>query len=144
KQRDIGIDIANDGEFGKPMAANYDYGVWWNYAFARMEGFVPADSVPQSEHKKSSVAELSLTTMSNRRDWQKFSEFYQDPESSGTLAGSAARRPTRRPVCTAPLRYVGHAAIAADIANLEKAMAAAGVDEGFLTAVGPGSFARGE
>ena len=42
KQRDVGVDIPDDGEFGKPMAANYDYGVWWSYAFARMEGFVPA------------------------------------------------------------------------------------------------------
>ena len=71
KQRDLGIDIPNDGEFGKPMAANYDYGVWWNYAFARMEGFVPADSVPEGQHRKSSVADLALTTVSNRRDWQK-------------------------------------------------------------------------
>ena len=144
KQRDIGIDIANDGEFGKPMAANYDYGVWWNYAFARMEGFVPADSVPESEHKKSSVAALALTRVSNRRDWQKFSEFYQDPESTGTLIGSAARPRTRRPVCTGPVKYAGHAAIQTDIANLRKAMATAGVDEAFLTSVGPGSFARGE
>ena len=35
KQRDVGVDIPDDGEFGKPMASNYDYGVWWNYAFAR-------------------------------------------------------------------------------------------------------------
>src|SRR5882724_1017235 len=88
KQREIGIDVPDDGEFGKAMAANYDYGVWWNYAFARMEGFVPAESVPESKHKKSSVAELALTTISNRRDWQKFSEFYRDPESSGALLGS--------------------------------------------------------
>ncbi len=144
KQRDVGVDIPNDGEFGKPMAKSYDYGVWWNYAFARMEGFVPADSVPESQHKKSSVAEVALTTITNRRDWQKFSEFYLDPESSGTLAGSAARRPTRRPVCTSAVRYTGQAAIQNDIANLKKAMAAAGVDEGFMTAVAPGSFARGE
>ncbi len=144
KQNELGIDIPDDGEFGKPMASNYDYGVWWNYAFARMEGFVPAESVPESRHKKSSVADLALTTISNRRDWQKFSEFYRDPESSGTLVGSAARRPTRRPVCTAPIKYAGHAAIEADIANLKKAMAAAGVDEGFMCSIGPGSFARGE
>jgi 5-methyltetrahydropteroyltriglutamate--homocysteine methyltransferase len=144
KQRELGVDIPDDGEFGKPMAANYDYGVWWNYAFARMQGFVPAESVPESRHKKSSVAELALTTIGNRRDWQKFSEFYQDPESSGTLLGSAARRPTRRPVCTAPIKYVGQAAIAADIANLKQAMAAAGVEEGFMCSIGPGSFARGE
>jgi 5-methyltetrahydropteroyltriglutamate--homocysteine methyltransferase len=144
KQHATGVDIANDGEFGKPMAANYDYGVWWNYAFARLEGFVPADSVAQSQHKKSSVADVTLTTMANRRDWQKFNEFYQDPESTGTLVGSAARRPTRRPVCTAPVKYIGQAAIAADIANLKKAMVAAGVEQAFMTSVGPASFARGE
>ncbi|MGP0091187.1 MAG: cobalamin-independent methionine synthase II family protein [Xanthobacteraceae bacterium] len=144
KQRELGVDIPDDGEFGKPMAANYDYGVWWNYAFARMEGFVPAESVQESAHKKSSVAGLALTTMKNRRDWQIFGDFYQDPESSGTLVGSAARRPTRRPVCTAPIKYTGHAAIQADIANLQSAMAAAGVDEGFMCSIAPGSFARGE
>ncbi len=144
RQRAIGIDVPDDGEFGKPMAANYDYGAWWNYAFARMEGFVPADSVPESTHKRSNVAELALTTMSNRRDFRKFGEFYQDPESTGTLLGSAARRSGRRPVCTAPLKYAGHAAIAADIANLKKAMAAAGAEEGFMCSIGPGSFARSE
>src|SRR5580704_2616667 len=144
KQREIGVGIPDDGEFGKPMAANYDYGVWWNYAFARMQGFVPAEQVQESAHKKSSVADLSLTTMKNRRDWQIFGDFYQDPESSGSLIGSAARRPTRRPVCTAPIKYTGQAAIQADIANLRRAMAAAGVEEGFMCAIGPGSFARGE
>jgi 5-methyltetrahydropteroyltriglutamate--homocysteine methyltransferase len=144
KQLSLGIDVPDDGEFGKPMAANYDYGVWWNYAFARMDGFVPAESVPESQHKKSSVADLALTSVRNRRDWQKFSEFYQDPESSGTLVGSAPRRATRRPVCTKPITYVGHAAIEADIANMKKAMAAVGVEEGFICSVAPGSFARGE
>jgi 5-methyltetrahydropteroyltriglutamate--homocysteine methyltransferase len=143
KQRELGVDIPDDGEFGKPVAAKYDYGAWWNYAFARMAGFSPAEQMPESEHKKSSVAELALTTFANRRDWQKFGEFYHDPESTG-LVGSAARRPVRRPICTAPIKYVGHAAIAADIANLKKAMDAAGVEEGFMCSVGPGSFARGE
>lgn len=144
KQREVGVDIPNDGEFGKPMAANYDYGVWWNYAFARLDGFVPAESVAESAHKKSSVADVALTSIAQRRDWRKFSEFYQDPESSGSLLGSAARRPTRRPVCNAAIKYTGHATIQADIANLKKAMAAAGAEEGFMTSVGPGSFARGE
>jgi 5-methyltetrahydropteroyltriglutamate--homocysteine methyltransferase len=144
KQRDAGVDIVDDGEFGKPMAAHYDYGVWWNYAFARMAGFVSPDSVPESKQKRSSVAELELTTFANRRDWQKFSDFYQDPESTGTLVGSAARRRPRRPVCTGPIKYTGQAAIAADIDHLKKAMAAAGVEEGFMCSIGPGSFARSE
>src|SRR5262249_42431922 len=47
KQRELGIDIRDDGEFGKPVAANYDYGAWWNYAFARMAGFSPPEAVPE-------------------------------------------------------------------------------------------------
>jgi hypothetical protein len=77
--------------------------------------------------RKSSVADVALTSFANRRDWQKFSEFYLDPESSGSLMGSAARRPVGRPACTGPIKYTGHAALQADIANLKKAMTAAGV-----------------
>ena len=106
--------------------------------------FSRAQSAAESEHKKSSVADLALTSFANRRDWQKFGEFYNDPELIGTLLGSAARRRTRRPACTAPIKYIGQSAIAADIANLKHAMAAAGVEEGFICSVGPGSFARGE
>jgi len=142
KQRDVGIDIPNDGEFGKPMSAAYDYGAWWNYAFERLDGFAAPDTIPESEHKKSTVAELSLTSFARRRDWQKFNEFYQDPMSG--LAGSAPVRRTRRPVCVGQIRYKGHTQTQADIANLKRAMAAAGIEEGFMTSVAPASFARGE
>ena len=146
KQRDLGIDIPDDGEFGKPVAGSYDYGAWWNYAFARMSGFSP--KVPgmegQSKHTKSGVADLALASYANRRDWRKFSEFYQDPESSGSLMGSAARRPVGRPACTGAIKYTGHAALSADIANLKAAMAVSGVQEAFMCSIGPGSFARGE
>ena len=143
KQSELGIEIVDDGEFGKPMAQTYDYGVWWNYAYERIDGFVPAGTVPESEHKKSSVADVALVTMPNRRDWQKFDEFYLDPESTG-LTGSAARRNPRRPVCTGPISYKGHDSINRDIGNLKIAMSAAGVEEGFMCAVAPASFARGE
>src|SRR5580658_4275603 len=97
KQRELGVDIPDDGEFGKPVAGSYDYGAWWNYAFARMSGFSPAGSAAaaahETQHKKSTVADVALTSFANRRDWQKFGEFYLDPESSGSLMGSAARRP---------------------------------------------------
>jgi 5-methyltetrahydropteroyltriglutamate--homocysteine methyltransferase len=147
KQRQLGIDIPDDGEFGKPVAGSYDYGAWWNYAFARMSGFSPAGSpaaaAHETQHKKSSVADLPLTSFANRRDSQKFSEFYLDPESSGSLMGSAARRPVGRPACTGPIKYTGHAALHADLANLKKAIAAAGIEEAFMCSIGPGSFARG-
>ncbi len=143
-QRELGIDIPDDGEFGKPVAGSYDYGAWWNYAFARMSGFSPVSSGTQSKHHKSSVADLALTSFANRRDWQKFKEFYQDPESTGSLLGSAARRPVGRPACTGPIKYTGHAALQADIANLKTALAATGTEEGFMCSIGPGSFARGQ
>jgi len=146
KQRELGIDIPDDGEFGKPVAGSYDYGAWWNYAFARMSGF--SAKVPgmegQSKHTKSGVADLTLASFANRRDWQEFSEFYQDPESSGSLMGSAARRPVGRPACTGAIKYTGQAALSADIANLKAAMAVSGVQEAFMCSIGPGSFARGE
>jgi 5-methyltetrahydropteroyltriglutamate--homocysteine methyltransferase len=145
KQRELGIDIPDDGEFGKPVAGNYDYGAWWNYAFARMSGFSPAGSAEAAtheQHKKSNVADLALTSFANRRDWQTFAEFYQDPESSGSLLGSSARRPVGRPTCTGPIKYTGHAMLQADIANLKKGMAATGTEEGFMCSIGPGSFAR--
>jgi 5-methyltetrahydropteroyltriglutamate--homocysteine methyltransferase len=76
KQRELGIDIPDDGEFGKPVAGSYDYGALWNYAFARMSGFSRAGSpeaaAHETQHKKSSVADVALTSFANRRDWQKF------------------------------------------------------------------------
>jgi len=143
KQKDVGIDIPDDGEFGKPMAASIDYAPWWSYAFARLEGFSPAESIPDFKRQKSSVAEMVLGVNANRRDFEKFGEFYQDPDSSGTLQGSAARRVRRWPICTSAVKYIGQAALAADIANFKAAMAASGATEGFMCAVAPGSFARG-
>jgi 5-methyltetrahydropteroyltriglutamate--homocysteine methyltransferase len=94
----------------------------------------------ETQHKKSGVADLALTSFANRRDWQKFGV---DPESSGSLMGSAARRPVGRPACTGPITYTGHAALQADIDNLKKVLAATGAEEGFMCSIGPGSFARG-
>src|ERR1700738_1494674 len=109
KRRYLGIDIPDDGEFGKPVAGAYDYGAWWNYAFARMSGFAArtASAQDESKHKKSSVADVALTSFANRRDWQKFNEFYADPESTGSLMGSAARRPVGRPACPGAIKYTG-------------------------------------
>jgi 5-methyltetrahydropteroyltriglutamate--homocysteine methyltransferase len=142
KQNEVGIDIVNDGEFGKPMSAAYDYGAWWNYAFERLDGFAAPESIPETEHKKSAVADLSLTTFARRRDWQQFSDFYHDPTSG--LVGSAPARRQRRPVCVGPIRYKGHAQTKADINHLKAALGQAEIEEGFMTSVAPASFARGE
>ena len=46
------------------------------------------------------------------------------------------------PVCIAPLTYTGQAAIAADIAHFKAGLQAAGVTEGFMTLIAPGSASR--
>src|ERR1700685_4588985 len=51
KQREARVDIPDDGESGKPVGGSYDYGAWWNYAFARMSGFSPAGSPSAAAHE---------------------------------------------------------------------------------------------
>jgi 5-methyltetrahydropteroyltriglutamate--homocysteine methyltransferase len=43
---------------------------------------------------------------------------------------------------TGPLRYTGQAAVARDIANFKAALGKSKAEEGFITSVAPGSFAR--
>src|SRR5258707_13134845 len=115
KPRELGVDIPDDGEFGKPVGGSYDYGAWWNYAFARMSGFSPAGSpaaaAHETQHKKSTVADVALTSFANARDWQEFGGFYLDPESRRGLMDSAARRPERRPAGPRPTKYDGQSAL---------------------------------
>ena len=37
-QREVGIDVPGDGEFGKATGHRVNYGAWWNYAFNRLGG----------------------------------------------------------------------------------------------------------
>jgi 5-methyltetrahydropteroyltriglutamate--homocysteine methyltransferase len=78
-----------------------------------------------------------LTSFGDRRDRTQFAAAYNDPESGIT---TGPRPPA--PVCVGPITYTGQEAIAADIAHFKAAMASAGVDEGFMSAVAPGSASR--
>jgi 5-methyltetrahydropteroyltriglutamate--homocysteine methyltransferase len=82
--------------------------------------------------------EIVLTNAASRRDRVRFAAAYADPVS-GVFMGP---RPTTGPICVGPLTYTGQEAIKADIANFKAALAAAGVEEGFMTAVAPGSAYR--
>src|SRR5439155_17994329 len=35
QQKECGVDLPNDGEFGKSVTHRVHYGAWWSYAFAR-------------------------------------------------------------------------------------------------------------
>jgi 5-methyltetrahydropteroyltriglutamate--homocysteine methyltransferase len=138
-QRDLGIDIANDGEFGKSVTHRVHYGAWWSYAFQRWGGIEFGAPGPYGRTaRRSRPGEIVLTSQDDRRDRQLFAAVYRDPESGISMGP----RPSTGPVCVAPLTYSGHAALAADIAHLKAALSAAGVEEGFMTAVAPGSAYR--
>jgi 5-methyltetrahydropteroyltriglutamate--homocysteine methyltransferase len=137
-QRDIGIDIPGDGEFGKPMAQRVQYGSWWRYSWGRLGGLdftgpTEFDTTP----RRSRAGHVVLTSFGDRRDRTEFAAAYADPESGIT---TGPRAPA--PVCVAPITYTGHDAIKADIANFKAAMQAAGVEEGFMSSVAPGSASR--
>ncbi|HTV88347.1 MAG TPA: cobalamin-independent methionine synthase II family protein [Stellaceae bacterium] len=139
RQQEAGIDVPNDGEFGKAVTHRVHYGAWWNYAFDRWSGIEFGAPGPYGRTpRRSRPGEIVLTSQDDRRDRQLFAAAYRDPESGVSMGP----RPATGPVCVGPLRYTGHAALQADIANLKAALAATGVAEGFMTAVAPGSAYR--
>jgi 5-methyltetrahydropteroyltriglutamate--homocysteine methyltransferase len=138
-QKALGVDIPGDGEFGKSVGNRVNYGAWWNYAFQRLGGLeLGGPSLDHMTPRSGRPGEIVLTNAAHRRDRVRFAAAYADPVS-GVFMGP---RPSSGPVCVGPLTYTGHEAIKADIANFQSALAAAGVDEGFMTAVAPGSAYR--
>jgi 5-methyltetrahydropteroyltriglutamate--homocysteine methyltransferase len=138
RQHDLGIDIPGDGEFGKPMGQRVNYGSWWRYSWQRLGGLDPnGPALYDMAPRRSRPGEVVLTSFGDRRDRTQFAEAYADPESGIT---TGPRPPA--PVCVAPITYTGHEAINADIANFKQAMQAAGVEEGFMSSVAPGSASR--
>ena len=140
RQRNLGIDIPNDGEYGHAMASSVDYGAWWNYSFARLGGLEPTnvDRWADAEVHRSSPGNIVLTSFPDRRDRQKFNDAYNDP-SSGILAH---RKSVTQPKIAGPLTYTGHDLVKSDVTNLKKGLAGAGLSEGFVAALSPGSCAR--
>jgi 5-methyltetrahydropteroyltriglutamate--homocysteine methyltransferase len=139
QQKELGIDVPGDGEFGKAMGHKINYGAWWSYSFQRLGGLeLTEGSLWDVPPRRRKPGEVVLTSFGDRRDRERFRTAYTDPES-GVSTGP---RPTRFPVCTGPLTYTGHAAIAADIANFKAGLAASGMVEGFMTSVAPGSASR--
>ena len=138
-QKELGIDVPGDGEFGKSVGHRVNYGAWWNYVFQRLGGIeLGGPSLDHMTPRPAGPGEIVLTNAAQRRDRLRFAAAYADPVS-GVFMGP---RPTTGPVCVGPLTYTGHDAINADIANFKAALTAAGIAEGFMTAVAPGSAYR--
>jgi 5-methyltetrahydropteroyltriglutamate--homocysteine methyltransferase len=139
RQVAAGITVPGDGEYGKSMGSKVNYRAWWSYSFTRLGGLriedIDRDTLPVH---RSSPGNTILSTFADRRDRDRFKVAYSDPES-GITTGP---RLNTWPFAVEPVRYIGHAAIAADIANFKAALEANGVSEGFMTSIGPASCAR--
>jgi 5-methyltetrahydropteroyltriglutamate--homocysteine methyltransferase len=122
QQIEAGIDIVNDGEFGKPMSDEVDYGAWATYIYQRLSGFEMRD-LPTGFNAVNSI-------MGGSKDRVDFADFYQSPEA---YAGPGAR-PLRFPVNVGPIQYTGHRLVQRDIQNLRTALADQNVEDAFLTA----------
>jgi 5-methyltetrahydropteroyltriglutamate--homocysteine methyltransferase len=119
RQKEAGVDIVSDGEYGKTA---------WNYYVYERLGGIELRPAPPGEANFASVTE-------NPTDWARFHEFYaeyfaKEQEYAGP-GGTFAAVDT--------ITYKGQEAIGRDIANLKAAMAEADVQEGFLPVVAPAS-----
>jgi 5-methyltetrahydropteroyltriglutamate--homocysteine methyltransferase len=138
-QVSTGVDIPNDGEFGKPMRAAVDRGAWGNYIFNRVSGFVATPRKAVAPDTAAPGAPMRIVGV--RWEQREFAEFYAD---TGLGAPSTA---ASRPMCAGPIAYIGHEALHRDLANLKAAKENAGVEEAFVAAIAPGSlemFCRGQ
>jgi 5-methyltetrahydropteroyltriglutamate--homocysteine methyltransferase len=111
RQVKAGVDVVNDGEFGKSG--------WANYILDRLSGFKP------EPNKLYEAVWLG-------RDRVRFAEFMaaEFPRGAKGTAGHA---------CVGPIKYQGHAEVRRDLENLKAATAAAGARDVFFTAVAPAS-----
>ena len=145
RQRELGIDLPNDGEYGHAMGQKVDYGAWWSYIFGRLGGLGLLTDMTQIPVADPSST-IKIGTLMDRRDWKAFADAYFEPEV-GIMASIRSGEESMQdafklPVCDGPLTYTGHADVERDIANLKKAMEATGTDEAFMCSIGPASCSR--
>lgn len=124
RQADAGIDVVNDGEFGKPMSETVDYGAWATYVHGRLSGY---------ELREFSRERAVKHIMGNSRDRVSFADFYASGED-GTRP-NRERAQFRFPVNTGPIEYVGQAQVRRDIESFKTALEHVRVEDAFLTAV---------
>ena len=140
RQKEAGIAVPGDGEYGKSMGSAVNYRAWWSYSFDRLSGLkiedIDRDTLPTH---RSTPGNVVLSTFADRRDRIRFKTAYANPADSGITTGP---RPMNWPFAVAPVTYTGQKAIAADIANFKAALAANCYSEGFMTSIGPASCAR--
>src|SRR5882724_5494344 len=108
KQIELGIDVIDDGEFGKPSFVSY--------VNERLGGF----EVDKTAPRRSSWA--------GSREARSFPEFYAEANVSARID---------RRACKAPVTYRGMAQLQIDIDNLKAALNGAKPAEVFMPAISP-------
>jgi 5-methyltetrahydropteroyltriglutamate--homocysteine methyltransferase len=121
RQAEAGIDIVSDGEFGK-------FRSWSWYIMERLAGFEERPAVNPDGSPRSNALTPNAGT-----DARLFPEFYAEyfPKQGFSYRGI--------PTCVGEIRYKGHAALAADIAHLQAALARTQVTGAFMPVVAPAS-----
>src|SRR5262245_25763048 len=138
RQVTLGIDIVNDGEFGKTG--------WNRYVAERMGGFVHRpfradEKIPNNFDLSGEAAKFpgyyAAYSVLQRFDWEA-------PHGPGAPPGAAMgmRPPPLVWECTGPITYKGQEALARDMHNLAAALRISKVEEAFLPVAAPTS-ARG-
>jgi len=134
RQVESGIDVVNDGEFGKAMRSAMDFGAWWSYVYPRLAGY----ELSEEQAKKGRGA---WTFGSKER--KEFAEFYADEASAAASAARQSGSSTAQLyglTCTGPVKYVGHVAIKRDTENLAAAVRTTRAEDTFMTAVSPATL----
>ena len=94
RQKDIGIDIPGDGEFGKSMGQRVNYGAWRSYSFGRLGGLdLAAPSPYDATPRRSRPGEVVLTNFADRCDRARLAAAYADPTRELRSDSGLPRRP---------------------------------------------------
>jgi len=127
QQVDTGLDVVNDGEFGKSS--------WTGYLAERLAGFETRPVPPGGQVLRG-------------KDFADFAEFYADAARAHALWYQPdGRLRTPRPqvqwVCTSPVTYIGQQALQRDIDNMLGALQQVEATEAFLPVAAPASVEPG-
>ncbi len=113
KQSDLGVDVVDDGELGKPSFVTY--------VRERLGGLTRQEGERQSPWARS-------------REALSFPEFYQRQAAGSVNARQAVM------ACTGPLTYVGHRELARDLDNLKAALKGVEVADVFVPSISPSNI----
>ena len=118
RQAQAGIDIVDDGEFGKSTS-------WSLYSLKRVSGFELRPIQP------------GANPFARGADRERFKDFYAELEGGNDRTWSNVTK--QEAVCVSPVKYTGLGELQTDIDNLKAALKGVKVEEAFLPVAAPSS-----